>query len=134
MDGYGKRILIIDDDLKDHTHLQDLLEHEGYAVHTACDGIAGADEVRKRHFDAVIANCHMPGLGNAEFYEFFRGSWPDTPVILLSGDADGLTEMGNELERAACISKPYEETLLLDILRTVTQSTTIENTAVSTAS
>ena len=61
MDGYGKRILVVDDDAGCRALVEAQLEHEGYAVHTACDGVAGLDEMRKRRFDAIIADCRMPG-------------------------------------------------------------------------
>ena len=61
MDGYGKRILVIGDDDDCQALLEAQLEQEGYAVQTACDGVAGlVDEMRKRRFDAVITDGHMP--------------------------------------------------------------------------
>jgi DNA-binding response OmpR family regulator len=47
MDGYGKRIRVIDEDADRRALLEAQLEQEGYAVQTACDGVAGADEMRK---------------------------------------------------------------------------------------
>jgi len=62
MDGYGKRILVVDEDADRRALLEAQLEQEGYAVQTACDGVAGADEMRKRHVEAVIADGHLPGF------------------------------------------------------------------------
>jgi DNA-binding response OmpR family regulator len=41
MDGCGMRILVVDDDAGYRALVEVQLEHEGYAVHTACDGVAG---------------------------------------------------------------------------------------------
>ena len=41
MDGYGKRILVVDEDADRRALLEVQLEQEGYAVQTACDGVAG---------------------------------------------------------------------------------------------
>jgi PleD family two-component response regulator len=46
IDGYGKRILVNDDDADCRALVEAQLEQEGYAVQTACDGVAGLDEVR----------------------------------------------------------------------------------------
>ena len=59
MNGYGKRILVVDEDADRRALLEAQLEQEGYAVQTACDGVAGADEMRKRHFEAVIADGRL---------------------------------------------------------------------------
>ena len=128
MDGYGKRILVIADDPGDRALLDTRLEQEGYAVYTACDGIAGADELRRRHFDVVLADYHMPGINGLEFAEFIRMTWPDTPVILLTGELNDGTENPPELEAVARIRKPYEATLLLSVLRTVVQPVSAEQT------
>ena len=70
MDGYGKRILIIDDDITCRSLLEDLLE--GYAVQTACDGIDGLTEMRKRRFDAVITDHCMPRLNGLDTFSMLH--------------------------------------------------------------
>ncbi|MGA6828878.1 response regulator [Nitrospira sp. NS4] len=121
MDGYGKRILVIDDDAGCREVLRAQLEHEGYAVQTACDGLAGLDEMGNRRFDAVISDGHTPGLSGLEFAAFSGLAWPDTPVILLSGDLNYLAQSTDQYEAVACIRKPYEVSVLLSVLRTATQ-------------
>jgi two-component system, chemotaxis family, chemotaxis protein CheY len=121
MDGYGKRILVVSDDPDGRALLDANLEHEGYAVYTVCDGIVGADEMRKRHFDAVIADYHMPEINGLEFAEFVKIAWPDTPVILVSGELNDVMENVAQSDVRACIRKPYETTMLLSVLRALTQ-------------
>lgn len=84
MDGYGKRILVVDDDVGCRALVEAQLEQEGYAVQTACDGVAGLDEMRKRRFDAVITDCRMPGFIGHEFAGICGIAWPDIPLILLT--------------------------------------------------
>lgn len=127
MDGYGRRILIVDDDASCRALLEAQLELEGYAVQTACDGMDGLAEMRKRHFDAVITDYHMPGLNGIELTEISRITWPDTPVILLSGDLSLLAEHEDLCAAAACIRKPYEASVLLSLLRTVIQPVSAEH-------
>lgn len=62
------------------------MEQEGFAVQTACDGLAGLGEMRKRRFDVVIADAHMPGFIGREFAGFCRVGWPDISLTLIAGD------------------------------------------------
>ena len=122
MDGYGKRILIIDDGIGCRALLEAQLAQEGYAVHTAYYGVAGLpDQVRTRRFDAIIADDHMPGSAGREFAMFCRITWPDTPLILLIRDRNSLTDYADESGAAACIRTPYEVAMLLNVLGSVTQ-------------
>jgi CheY-like chemotaxis protein len=81
-----------------------------------------------RFFDAVIADGHMPGFIGHEFAGFCRIAWPDTPVILLSGDLNSVTDYADEVDAVACIRKPYEAAMLLSVLRIATQPVLTEAT------
>lgn len=131
MDGYGKRVLVVDDDAGCRALLEAQLGQEGYAVQTACDGLAGLDEMRKRRFDAVIADGHMPGLSGLEFAEFSGIAWPDTPFILISADPNYVMEDKNVHGAVACIRKPYEAAMLLSVLRTATQAASADQASFS---
>ena len=121
MGGYRKRILVVDEDAGCRALVEAQLEQEGYAVQTACDGVAGLHEMRKGRFDAVIADGHMPGFIGHEFAGFCGIARPDTPVILLSGDLTSVTDYADEVGAVACIRKPYEAAMLLSVLCIATQ-------------
>ena len=125
MDGYGKRILVVEEDPSCRALLEVQLEQEGYAVYAACDGVAGTDEMRKRHFDAVIADGHIPGFSGVEFAKFCRVSWPDTLVILLTRNLNCTTNNENEVD-AASMRMPCDAAKLLSVLRAATQLVQIE--------
>jgi CheY-like chemotaxis protein len=131
MDGYGKRILVVDGDVGRRARLEVQLEQEGYAVQSACDGVAGAEEMRKRHFDAVIADSHMQGFGGIEFAECCKVAWPGTPIILFSSDLNHTTDNAGDVDGAARIRKPYEAAMLLRVLHTATQSVSTEQATFS---
>ena len=126
MNGYGKRMLVVNEDTGRRALLEFQLEQEGYFVQTASDGVAGADEMRKRHFEAVLVDGHMPGFSGHEFAEFCRSAWPVTPVILLSGDLFSVMDYTEEVDSAACLRGPFEAAMLLSVLRTVTQPVSTE--------
>jgi DNA-binding response OmpR family regulator len=74
--------------------------------------------MRERRFDTVIADCRMPGFIGHEFARFCGIAWPDTPVILLSGNLTSVTDYADEVDAAACSRYPYEAVMLLSVLRT----------------
>ncbi len=123
MDGYGKRVLVVDDDYETKQLLARLLVHAQYNVHVADDGLQALDEMKKRHFDAVITDYHMPRMNGMEFLVLSQVVWPNTPVILLSGDSEDLADHAIERGAFSWIRKPYETHLLLSVLRSATQFT-----------
>ncbi len=62
MEGYGKRILVVDDEEHIRVLLCLLLEQDGYNVHIATDGEEALDEMMKRRFDIVLTDFDMPGV------------------------------------------------------------------------
>lgn len=116
MDGYGMRVLIVDDNEESRHLLACLLEHEGYNLHVTADGLHALEEMNKRHFDAVIFGYRAPGTDGGEFLLSSQATWPDTPVIMLSDGADDLEHHMVELGAFAWVRKPYEPHLLLSLL------------------
>jgi DNA-binding NtrC family response regulator len=121
MDGYGKRILVVDEDAGRRALLKVQLEQEGYAVQTACDAVTGAEEMRKRHFEAVIADGRMPEFNGHKFAAVCRLAWPGTPVILLSGDLIYVPGQADAVDEAAGVRRNYEAVMLISVLHSVTQ-------------
>jgi len=123
MDGYGKRVLVVDDDYETKQLLARLLEHAHYNVHLADDGLQALHEMKKRNFDAVLTDYHMPRMNGMEFLVLSQVVWPNTPVILLSGDSEDLADHAIERGAFSWIRKPFETQLLLSVLGSATQVT-----------
>lgn len=116
MQGYGKRILVIDDaeDLRYLTSMA--LSNAGYNTYTASDGAEGLDAMTKRRYDVVLVDYHMPRVNGLQFIEVSRFKWPDTPVILMSGDHRfyGQQHLLNGI--FACVEKPFELPHLIELI------------------
>ena len=70
LDGAGKRILVIDDDLAIRVLLQAVLRRMKFDVELAEDGAVGLDKVRKDgKFDLILLDLMMPRLNGYEFIE-----------------------------------------------------------------
>lgn len=128
MEGYGKRVLIAEDDEDARNLLSMVLEKAGYSVYTALDGRQALEEMKKRRFDVVIADHHMPKLNALQLVLLGRLVWPDTPIILLtmmlpSAGNTGLTRMSEQGEPYGCLHKPYDIAELLSLMRNAILST-----------
>lgn len=116
MDGYGKRVLIIDDN-EDLLHLTGIsLMDRGYNVYTASDGYGGSEQMSKRRYDVVLVDYHMPRLNGLQFVEMCRMKWPETPIILMSVD-NYVTDHSDLVKGLfGCIAKPFESSRLIELV------------------
>lgn len=116
MEGYGKRALIIDDN-EDILHLTRMtLMDRGYNVYTASDGFGGSEQMKKRRYDVVLVDYHMPRLNGPQFIEMSRIMWPETPIILMS--VDNYVTDHSDLVRGifGSIAKPFEPHRLIELV------------------
>ena len=119
MDGYGKRVLVADDEESVRHFVTVVLEQAGYIVHAAVDGLEALAEMKKRRFDAVISDYRMPRLDGEQFLLLSRVMWPEVPVLLLSAE---LTKLPPTLEgqgNIVLLAKPFAPQRLLERLHAV---------------
>src|SRR5687768_13795983 len=85
LDGTGRRILVIDDDLAIRVLLQAVLKRMKFEVELAEDGAAGLEKVRGNGgFDLILLDLMMPRLNGYEFIEKMSQSFPeDRPHIVV---------------------------------------------------
>ena len=116
-DGYGQRVLVVDDDASGRSLLSILLTHEGYNVVEARDGLEAVHELKKRSFDVVISDYHMPRFDGMQLLAICRILWPDTAVVIVSGEDSNWTELAIRGGAHAWAKKPYERTQLITFVR-----------------
>ena len=80
-----KRILVVDDEAPIRAMLAQMLETEGYEVHTAEHGEEGLDLVRKIVFDLVITDMIMPVKDGLKFIMELIRDYPDMKILAISG-------------------------------------------------
>lgn len=116
MEGYGKRVLITDDEESVRRLVAIVLEQAGYIVHAAVDGVEALGEMKKRRFDAVISDFHMPRLDGEQFLLLSRLMWPDIPVVLLSAELRELPASLKQQGARILVPKPFSPQVLLQAL------------------
>ena len=81
-----KPVLIVDDDADIREILQEVLQHEGYTVESACNGREALERVEAMRPSLIVLDLTMPVMGGAEFLEHFRqlDMAGATPVLVLT--------------------------------------------------
>ena len=80
----GLHVLVVDDDNGICTSLKEILEADGCAVETACDGAEGIRSVEAANFDLVVTDVVMPNMDGYELYRAIRERRPDLPVLMMT--------------------------------------------------
>ena len=117
MEGYGKRILVVDDTEDIRQCMSLLLEEAGYNVTSVCDGLDALHEMEKRRFDAVITDFSLPFFNGQQLLARIHATHPNTPVILVSSTVPGYSGTPKDDQFFACLRKPFEGVLVLELVR-----------------
>ena len=122
MEGYGKRVLIAEDEESVRRLLAVVVEEAGYTVHAVEDGMEALAEMKKRRFDAVVADYRMPRLDGEQFLLLSRLMWPQTPTVLLSAEHTDLPVILKMQGACALVPKPFDSQGLLRTLQSAVEA------------
>ncbi|HEV8176919.1 MAG TPA: response regulator [Gemmatimonadales bacterium] len=115
----GISVLVVDDETAVRRFAARVLEREGYVVVEARDGIEALELLGKGGIavEVVVSDIIMPRLNGVELMQTLASSYPDLPVILMSGYATGaLAELGIAAP-CAILPKPFPSERLLEEVR-----------------
>lgn len=116
MIGYGKRLLVVDDEELAGRLLVEQLELRYFAVVTVADGLQALRELHQRHFDAVIADLPMPYIDGLDLLRQCHLVWPQLPIILMSANLPGIVWPAMAQGAFACLPKPVDTDTLIHVL------------------
>ena len=111
LDGAGKRILVIDDDLAIRVLLQAVLRRMKFDVELAEDGAVGLDKVhRNGKFDLILLDLMMPRLNGYEFIDKISEEMPEGRPHIIVFTAAGKRGVEKIPPDAVCnaILKPFD--------------------------
>jgi CheY-like chemotaxis protein len=78
-------ILIIDGDRPVLSTIKILLELASHTVAAVDDGPAGLRLLEIQKFDLLIVDIFMPGMDGFETMRLVHQSWPEMPIVVISG-------------------------------------------------
>jgi two-component system alkaline phosphatase synthesis response regulator PhoP len=115
----GKRVLVVDDDVKTVELVKLYLNRDGYRVLTAYDGVDALRLARERHPDLIVLDLMLPGIDGLQVCQTLREE-SDVPIIMLTAkttDEDKLT--GLDLGADDYVTKPFSPRELAARVRAV---------------
>lgn len=95
-------VLVVDDDQTLVDTLAIWLEHEGFEVHRAYNGLQGLATAKRASPDLVLTDIAMPGMNGVQLAARLREQ--DVPVVLLSA-TEAPPDM---LPDTPFLSKPFD--------------------------
>jgi two-component system alkaline phosphatase synthesis response regulator PhoP len=109
----GKKILVVDDDVKTVELVKLYLERDGYQVLIAYDGIEALRLARESSPDLIVLDLMLPDIDGLEVCRVLRNE-SDVPIIMLTArttDQDKLTGLG--LGADDYVTKPFSPKVLV---------------------
>lgn len=114
----GHLILVVDDDPNICAVLQGLLVRKGFSAVTASDVDQAELIIENEKISCVITDLQMPGRSGMDLISLCRSEKPGMPIIMITAHGDVDTAV--VAMRAGAydfITKPFDETELLNVVR-----------------
>jgi DNA-binding response OmpR family regulator len=103
-----KTILVIEDDPDVLSMIVKHLEHQGFDVVTAKDGMEGLKQLKAGGYDLVITDIVMPYVSGTGLVTALKESKPEIPVIAITGYGEEPEAVATEKKADLVLSKPVK--------------------------
>ena len=115
----GKRVLVIDDDVKTTELVKLYLRRDGYKVVIAYDGIQAVNVAKETRPDLVVLDLMLPGLDGFDVFRALRAE-SDVPIIMLTAKTTEQDRLnGLDLGADDYVTKPFSPKELAARVRAV---------------
>ena len=121
MERKNKGLLVVEDDHDLRYLLSVKLVSAGYMVYGAANGLEALEQMEKHSIDAVLTDYHMPKMDGFEFLSVSRAKWPGIPVVVYSGEQDGMAHEAIDRDAFAWVRKGNDFAILMEILASAVQ-------------
>lgn len=78
------RILLVEDDVQLSNDLKHQLQHEGFEVDTAFDGMIAERMAQRNKYECILLDVNIPGKNGYDFAKSIRYRQIATPIIMLT--------------------------------------------------
>ena len=115
-------ILIIDDEPSIRTILKEILEDEGYTIHTAGDGFEGLHLLKTTKVELVLLDIWLPRMGGIDVLKEIKKEFSEIEVIVISGHANvDIAVNAIKIGAFDFIEKPLDMDRVLNLTRNALQ-------------
>ena len=116
------RVLIVEDEVRLASTLQDLLELNGYTSDISNDGESGLDNALTGIYDVILLDVMLPKMDGFTVLRNLRASGSATPVLMLTARS----ELDDRVEGLDCgadyyLTKPFEPKELLACIQALSR-------------
>jgi CheY-like chemotaxis protein len=119
------KVLVVDDSREIAFVVREMLQHEGFQVQIAGNGMAALMSYLRFHPDLVVTDLCMPHMDGFELIEAIRAKNPAVKTVYMSADPDRfLKKLKAEaaLEGIDWLSKPFTREDLLQAIAHVCET------------
>ena len=102
---FGRRILVVEDDLSARESIKLLLRIDRHVVTEAKDGSEALALVRQQPFDLVLLDYAMPGMKGWEVALNIKLIAPALPILMVTAYVEKLTGADKPVD--AVLAKPF---------------------------
>ncbi|CAM3199797.1 response regulator [Rhodothermus bifroesti] len=126
------RILWADDEIELlRPHIL-FLETKGYEVTSVTNGADAIEQVRRNHFDVVLLDEHMPGMGGLETLAGIKALAPELPIVLVTkSEEEQLMEEALGRQISDYLTKPVNPSQILLTCKRLLEQPRIRNEKIS---
>ncbi len=113
------QVLVVDDDVTSRAAMRRVLEHQGYSVIVAEDALDALRMLERTHVpvDLLVTDVQMPGMTGDVLVARVRESWPDLPVVYVSGEPRNVRLVAETSGDVQFLAKPFLPHELLETVR-----------------
>jgi len=115
------KILICEDNQLALKAMSVVLEREGYDPVTVSDGQEAIEMLRRKDFDVLIVDIHLPYHSGLEVIRFLRTDLKkQTPVLIVSAFSDPQVQrQAGEMKVSGYMTKPFDPADLISKIKSV---------------
>jgi DNA-binding NtrC family response regulator len=112
-------ILVVDDDVKLSSNLQDILEAEGYRTAVSFNAESALALCREKIFNLAIIDIYLPDISGIELTRELTRLSPEMTFVIMTGYAslDSAIQVAGRRDIVAYVTKPVNIDNLLSLIR-----------------
>ncbi|HAF07212.1 MAG: Multi-sensor hybrid histidine kinase [candidate division TA06 bacterium 32_111] len=116
--GYGKKVLVVEDEKILREVIEQILTNNGYDVTLAVNGEQGLKYFKEKDYDLVVTDLIMPKMNGITLYEEMKKLKDNFKIILMSGySKNGFENLDFPNRELPFINKPFRSHDFLKLVK-----------------